>query len=39
MGRREWTRFVMLRRRIPALFRRVRTLEQRLGIEREDSSE
>jgi UDP-3-O-[3-hydroxymyristoyl] glucosamine N-acyltransferase len=35
MERRAWGRFVVSRKRIPELFKRVRALEQRLGLRRE----
>jgi len=39
MERRAWGRFVVLRKRIPELFRRVRALEQRLGLRGERSDD
>jgi UDP-3-O-[3-hydroxymyristoyl] glucosamine N-acyltransferase len=39
MERRAWGRFIASRKRIPELFRRVRALEQRLGLRREQSDD
>lgn len=39
MERRAWGRFIVLRKRIPELFRRVRAIEQRLGLRGERSDD